>query len=176
VLDFGCGVRFARTFINLGLPIRSYTGIDANKDAIAWMQANVADKRFTFGHIDQYNPIYNPNGAIFDPQSDLGRICDGEKFDLICMISVITHQVPDSAARIFSALRALAAHDTVLYFTAFFDDTLSTYAEGDPEHPCLRSTYNPRYIITIIEAAGWRFAEQFNQTYFQQPALMALPQ
>jgi hypothetical protein len=34
--DFGCGVRFARTIHNLGLPLNRYIGVDVHAEAIAW--------------------------------------------------------------------------------------------------------------------------------------------
>jgi 2-polyprenyl-3-methyl-5-hydroxy-6-metoxy-1,4-benzoquinol methylase len=34
LLDFGCGVRFARTLVNLAINIDLYAGIDANREAI----------------------------------------------------------------------------------------------------------------------------------------------
>ena len=34
LLDFGCGVRFTRTIVNLGLDIGLYAGVDVNADAI----------------------------------------------------------------------------------------------------------------------------------------------
>ena len=62
ILDFGCGVRFARAIVNLGLDIGVYVGADVNRDAIAWLQANIADGRLAFAHVNDHNPMYNPRG------------------------------------------------------------------------------------------------------------------
>src|ERR1700744_1658892 len=48
LLDFGCGVRLARTIINLGLDVGFYAGADLNKDAIAWLSTHIRDSRFSF--------------------------------------------------------------------------------------------------------------------------------
>jgi 2-polyprenyl-3-methyl-5-hydroxy-6-metoxy-1,4-benzoquinol methylase len=37
LLDFGCGVRFSRTIVNLGIDIGFYCGVDINEQAIAWL-------------------------------------------------------------------------------------------------------------------------------------------
>ena len=63
LLDFGCGVRFARTIINLGMDIGLYAGVDVNGAAIEWLQSNVADERFSFTQIAVSNQMYNPANA-----------------------------------------------------------------------------------------------------------------
>src|SRR4029077_18792201 len=63
LLDFGCGVRFARTIINLGMDIGLYAGGDVNGAAIEWLQSNVADERFSFTQIAVSNQMYNPANA-----------------------------------------------------------------------------------------------------------------
>jgi 2-polyprenyl-3-methyl-5-hydroxy-6-metoxy-1,4-benzoquinol methylase len=48
VLDVGCGVRFTQTIINRDIPIKSYTGVDADPRPVEFLQAAVDDERFTF--------------------------------------------------------------------------------------------------------------------------------
>jgi hypothetical protein len=38
LLDFGCGVRFSRTIVNLGIDIGLYCGVDVNAQSIAWLK------------------------------------------------------------------------------------------------------------------------------------------
>ena len=45
LLDFGCGVRFARTIVNLAMDIDLYAGVDVNKEAISWLQSKITDPR-----------------------------------------------------------------------------------------------------------------------------------
>src|SRR5262245_33630976 len=59
MLDFGCGVRFARTIHNLDVPIGLYVGVDVNQPVIEWFKANVSDPRFRFEHLNAPNTFYN---------------------------------------------------------------------------------------------------------------------
>src|SRR5579863_9413467 len=67
ILDFGCGVRFARTIFNLDVPVARYFGIDVNAEAISWLKANLPGGPFGFAHIDMRNALYNKGGADADP-------------------------------------------------------------------------------------------------------------
>lgn len=57
VLDVGCGVRFTQTIINRGLPIKSYTGVDADRRVIEFLQGAVDDDRFSFALWNVHNPF-----------------------------------------------------------------------------------------------------------------------
>jgi SAM-dependent methyltransferase len=153
VLDFGCGVRFAQTILNLHLHIGRYAGVETNPAPVEWLKENVSDPRFSFTHLNMRNPMYNRAGPIVDETAltSLGL----ENFDLACMFSVITHQQPADAALIFSMLGRSTKPDGALYFTAFLDKSLETYGEGVPESPCLQSTYNPDYLFSLLAKAGW---------------------
>ena len=63
LLDFGCGVRFSRTIVNLGVDIGQYCGVDVNEQAIGWLQANVHDPRLRFELLNMHNPLYNAAGV-----------------------------------------------------------------------------------------------------------------
>jgi hypothetical protein len=67
LLDFGCGVRFARTMVNLGMDIGLYGGVDVNADAIQWLRSHIRDDRFRFERIDMKNQLFNPRGACVGP-------------------------------------------------------------------------------------------------------------
>src|ERR1700676_45337 len=62
LLDFGCGVRFARTIYNLDLDIGLYAGIDVNAESIAWLAQAIDDPAFRFERLDMHNGLYNPGG------------------------------------------------------------------------------------------------------------------
>jgi hypothetical protein len=105
LLDYGCGVRFARTIFNLALPVGRYVGVDVNAEAISWMQQQLRDDgRFEFVHVDARNQLYNPHGTPDLPPRTLAdrgvAPCDAA-----CMHSVITHQDPDEARVTFALLR-----------------------------------------------------------------------
>src|SRR5450432_518946 len=96
LLDFGCGVRFTRTIINLSMDIDFYAGIDANKEVISWLQSEIRDRRFRFEHLDMFNPMYQANGSSSVDEGALQSIALGD-FDAACMFSVITHQMPNDS-------------------------------------------------------------------------------
>ena len=167
LLDFGCGVRFAQTIFNLEIPVARYLGIDVNDDAVRWLKDNFGDQRFSFAHLDMRNAMYNPNGreCPADALSFLGRAT----FDAACMFSVITHQAPDDAVRIFTMLRPYARR---LYFTAFIDDGVADYAEKDPDKLRNMSTYSAAFLTRKLGEAGWSVRASYPPSLFQQTAFV----
>jgi SAM-dependent methyltransferase len=173
VLDFGCGVRFARTIYNLDLEIGLYAGVDVNADAIAWLRQNIDDPRFRFEPFDMRNELYNPGGrSEVDPTalSALGL----RDFDAACMFSVITHQAPRDARMTFALLRETVSTGGRLYFTAFTDDDVDEYREGDPAHPGHLSLYRVDYLRQLVSEAGWNVEEVYpkSQPPVQQTAFV----
>jgi SAM-dependent methyltransferase len=169
LLDFGCGVRFARTIHNLGLPLASYVGVDVNADAIAWLQSNLTDGRFTFAHLDARNALYNPDGET-DPDA-LARL-NLPPCDAACMFSVITHQGPEEARLTFTQLRRVASPGGQLYFTAFIDEAVQHYTERIPNSPGSKSTYEPETLIRLVESAGWGIEAIYPKIFLQQQAMV----
>ena len=99
IAGFRLRVWFSRTIVNLGVDIGLYCGVDVNEKAIAWLNANVHDPKLRFQHLNMHNPLYNAAGAETDSHT-LERLGLSE-FDAVCMFSVITHQAPDEAEKIF---------------------------------------------------------------------------
>jgi 2-polyprenyl-3-methyl-5-hydroxy-6-metoxy-1,4-benzoquinol methylase len=166
LLDFGCGVRLARTIVNLQIPIEMYVGIDLNPASIAWMRANIKTPGLYFHYFNIAHEIYNKNGTQWDDA--VFPVTEGQgKYDAASMFSVITHQLPDEARHIFSALRKEVSPDGQMYFTTFLDSKVNEYAEGDPNQPQLYSTYNPAFLVSLVEREGWRVLDIFNPMNFQ---------
>lgn len=154
-LDFGCGVRFARTIVNLEIKIKLYAGIDLNRAAINWLRASISDSHLRFYHYDIANIFYHPNGptckdAIFPAVEGFGE------FDGAGMFSVITHQPPDNSQFIISLLHKAVSPNGQMYFTAFLNESIVDYAEGLPDVPGAQSHYNPSYLCGIVESTGWK--------------------
>ena len=172
LLDFGCGVRFARTVANLDLEVDCYAGIDVNAEAIRCLQEHLPEPKFRFAHLDAQNAMYNPNGKPLSEKTILPFA--GEKFDAVCMFSVITHQAPDEAMAILSLIRKsiVTKH---LYFTAFIDDKVDSYIEADPAKPRHKSTYNQSLMRTLLVEAGWRIEQMYDPSFGQQTAFVCLP-
>jgi SAM-dependent methyltransferase len=120
VLDFGCGVRFTQAFLNRGLPIKHYVGVDVSHPVIDFLRSNVSDPRFEFVHLDAHNELYNPTGQ---PLSELTvPEIEGRHFDLICLFSVFTHLAPPDYAAMLRLLRRFVKPDGRLFYTLFINE------------------------------------------------------
>ncbi len=154
VLDFGCGSRFTDAIINKRLPIKSYTGIELDQAMVEFLSANVADPRFAFHHWDARNPMYNPAGF---PLSAASSLPTGErKFDLICMFSVITHQLPEDAEVLFRIFRRCIRPQGRMFFSATLEEMEENYRELIPDQPTGRSAYSPDFLQQLVERSGWQ--------------------
>ncbi len=173
IYDFGCGSRFAQTIANLGLDVEAYCGVDLNSAAIQWLKANLSAPKFRFAHIDARHALYRPESNSSMPgENELPF--SGETFDAACMFSVITHQSAEEARTIFTLLRR-SIHASSLYFTAFVDDAVLDYAEKDPLHPRLFSTFAEESLRKVVEESGWRIEAKYEPDAFQQTAFVCLP-
>lgn len=153
VLDFGCGCRFADAIVNLQIPMKSYVGIDADKEMIDFLSANVCDPRLSFFHFNARNPLYNPNGEPMTVDTVLPII--DRHFDVICMFSVITHQLPEDAVALFNILRRYIKDYGRLFFSAALEEGDFAYAESVPETPTACSIYSPGLLRILLQRAGW---------------------
>jgi SAM-dependent methyltransferase len=153
VLDFGCGCRFAEAILNNRLPVRSYVGIDLDREMIAWLKENVRDPRLSFYHWNARNPMYNPSG--FPLTSTVELPIPAQTFDLICMFSVITHQLPEDARAIFQLLRRYIRPSGKMFFSANIQELTSEYREMGSA-PTLDSAYSCRALGKLLERSGWR--------------------
>jgi SAM-dependent methyltransferase len=171
LLDFGCGVRFARTIANLDLDFECYAGIDVNAEAIRWLQENLPEPKFRFAHFDAQNAMYRPDGKAIEEYTELPFA--GESFDAVCMFSVITHQAPSEVRAILS-LVGKSIRTEHLYFTAFIDEKVANYVEADPANPRLMSTYNMSLMTNLLDGAGWRIKRVYEGSLLQQTAFVCL--
>jgi SAM-dependent methyltransferase len=153
LLDLGCGCRFADSFLNQGVPIKSYTGIDVDTELMHFFRENLADNRFVFAHWDAANPMYNPGGVPLTKDASLP--IDNRQFDVICMFSVITHQLPEDAAAIFSILRRYIAADGFLFFSATIEEVVGDYAELNKDRPTAHSAYAMHAMTRMLAETGW---------------------
>ncbi len=120
MLDFGCGVKFTEAFINRGLAIKRYVGVDVDEEMIKWLRDTVDDGRFEYSHLDAHNQRYNPGGQ---PLSDVMELpIDGRTFDLITLFSVFTHLAPHDYRAMLTLLRRYARHGTRLIYSLYIDE------------------------------------------------------
>ncbi|MGH8030685.1 MAG: class I SAM-dependent methyltransferase [Arenimonas sp.] len=155
ILDMGCGTRFTDTLVNRDVAFGTYTGIDVWVPLVKFLRDNVHDPRFAFHAFDARNPMYSPEGT---PLTARRVLPVGERrFDLICMFSVITHQLPADAQMLFTILRKVVRPDGRMFFSVYIDDTIDTdYAEYVADSPTGLSTYTSAHIQRLLDASGWR--------------------
>ena len=120
VLDVGCGTKFTQAFINHGLPIKRYVGVDVYADMITFLRENVADPRFEYHHVDVRNEAYNPDAQPMTVDTDLG--VGDSTFDLIWLFSVFTHLAPSDYHTMLRLLRRYIRRDGRLIYTLFIDE------------------------------------------------------
>jgi SAM-dependent methyltransferase len=120
VLDVGCGFRFTQAFVDRGVPIGHYVGLDTADDVIDFLRTHVDDSRLEYVHLNAHNALYNPTGV---PLSDLAiPELEGRTFDLICLFSVFTHLAPHDYVAMLTLLRRYARPDARLFYTLFIDE------------------------------------------------------
>jgi SAM-dependent methyltransferase len=154
ILDFGCGSRFAEAITTHDIPLRSYIGIDVYKEMIEFLTQNVNDDRLSFHHLNARNPKYNRSGDPLMPETVL-PIGD-RRFDVICMFSVITHQLPHDAQAVFAILRRHVKESGFLFFSACLAEGDFGYREHDPERPTELSVFSKDLLCELLEREKWR--------------------
>ena len=112
------------------------------------------DDRLSFHHVNARNPKYNKSG---DPLLRETILPIGDKrFDVICMFSVITHQLPHDAQAIFAILRRYVKESGFLFFSACLAEGDFGYREHDPEKPTELSVFSKDLLSELLERAKWR--------------------
>jgi SAM-dependent methyltransferase len=155
MLDFGCGTRFADMLMNRNVPLRSYTGIDVHGEMIGFLRREATDPRLSFHRFDARNPVYSPNGTPM--RADTRLPIDDQRFDLICLLSVITHQLPEDAGVLFAILRRHIRPGGHMFFSAYVDDESGVdYYEDRPDTPAGLSRFSTACLTRLLAQAGWR--------------------
>lgn len=170
LLDFGCGVRFARTIVNLDIEIGRYIGVDVAASSISWLREHAVYPRLEFHHVDVPNVRYNPQGSDSDDYV-LTRLGIAN-VDAACLMSVITHQNPAEARLTFRQIRRVSRDGGHLYLTFFPGETDEPYYEQEPNEPGHKSTYRQDFLVDLLSECGWRVEAAFPKSPFQQPALV----
>jgi SAM-dependent methyltransferase len=137
VLEIGCGV--GRNAFGLApfLDYRGFTGVDIDKPSIDGLaRTNLAyDHGFIFEFIDVKNPEYNPKGAF--EASDYRFRFEDESFDVVFLVSVVTHILPHDFEHYVSEVARMLRPGGRIVFTTFlmddgaeFDGRPFTFGEG----------------------------------------------
>lgn len=162
ILDIGCGTRFTQTIINRGLSIHTYTGIDIDPALITYLKDNVKDDRFSFYYWHIYNQMYNSTGNKLTKKTSL-PLPSHQKFDLIWMYSVITHNHPGDTKSLLYILRRYVKKDGALLFSAFIDNNIDSFEDRISDQPLLNAYYNEGYLKELAAKAGWQLTAAPNK-------------
>jgi SAM-dependent methyltransferase len=194
ILDVGCGVKFTQAFLNRGLPLGSYTGVDVHEPVIAFLRSSVVDPRFRFHHVDFHNARYNPGGHKMTPASELP--VEGPAYDLICGFSLFTHLDPDDFATMLTIMRRYAHEGSRLVFTAFLDvhtasghglidqytkalgydvSTGEPYRDFAPDDVLRVALYSEDHVRSIIDRSPWTLLSVKDPTRHAQHLLTLAP-
>ncbi|MBK6740021.1 MAG: class I SAM-dependent methyltransferase [Haliea sp.] len=179
VLDVGCGSKFTQAILYQGIPIGRYVGIDVFKELMEFLQAEVADERFEFHHVDIHNEMYNPDGM---PLSELGAFpLPDASFDIICLYSVFTHLAPHDYPAMLRLLRPLIKPDGKIMYSLFVNelteggyglcdflskspmygtkirqgDTVPEFVDVDRENPLKWAVYSRDFALSLVQGTGW---------------------
>lgn len=119
ILDIGCGVGRLALPLTQFLESGSYDGADPVEAGILWCKTNISSvyPNMRFHHIDCQHALYNPNGL--QNTESITLPFEDSSFDIICMVSVLTHLETASIARYASEVSRLLASGGRCFATAF---------------------------------------------------------
>ncbi len=155
VLDFGCGVKFTQTFVQYGIGVKNYVGLDVSKKLIRYLSKKVDQPNFHFYDVPFKNEKYNPKGVQMIASANLpGAI---KTYDIITLQSVFTHFNPADFRALLHILRRNAAKDARMFFTCFIDNTIEKeFIDFVPNRPMQRAYYKEQYIRDMLIDSRWK--------------------
>lgn len=174
VLDVGCGIgRKAIPLTGYLNTSGSYEGLDIVKIGITWCQEHITPRHrnFHFQWSDVYNRYYNPEGR--QKASQYRFPFPGASFDLVILISVFTHVLPDVLENYVAETSRVLKHGGRCFITYFLLNGESkpllqagkaaiafryiesqTYGVADPAMPEAAVSYDESFILRLYEQSG----------------------
>lgn len=151
VLDWGCGSgRLAIGFIESGIPIRSYLGVDVRTDVIEWASEHLGNDTFRFVHVDAPNDRYNSDGSSGHTlPAETGTI------DALYAYSVMSHMLDDDVRAYLGEIERVLSGGGRAVLTAFVEEGVPDVAEN-PED------YGP------LEWSGPLHCVRFERSFFER--------
>jgi SAM-dependent methyltransferase len=173
ILDIGCGTRFAQTFINKKIPVKSYTGIDIDKELITYLQENVQEPNLEFIYLNTKNELYNSAGQDFQ---SLNFPLSNRKFDVIWLFSVFTHLKESDSIKMLQETRKHITNQGHLVFTCFLDDTISEpIVDIYPNRPCLKVHYQHSKMRDLITSNDWKILKIIKPQNYMAHTIVCQP-
>jgi SAM-dependent methyltransferase len=135
LLDWGCGAgRLAVGIVETMGRIEHYHGVDVQAHLVDWAQRHLGDRAgFTFTHVDQANPRYNPRGSA-------ERTIPGESggYDCFYAYSVFSHLTADDTAAYLGEVSRLLAPGGKAFVTVFVEEDVPDEEENPVGYGPLR--------------------------------------
>jgi SAM-dependent methyltransferase len=171
VLDVGCGIgRLARPLAGYLSIDGAYAGFDVSADAIAWCTRRYRHyPNFRFVHADVRNARFNPAGTTAAVAYEFPF--DDGAFDVVVLMSVLTHLTADEALHYLGQVRRVLARGGRMLATVFvLDDdapapalAFGPPADGmavvDPALPEEAVGYEEDWLLEALRAAGLDLVE-----------------
>jgi SAM-dependent methyltransferase len=204
ILDVGCGTRFTQAFLDRGLPVKSYVGVDVYREMIDFLRENVSNPRFEYHHIDVRNALYNPDAPPMTERTDLG--VGDRTFDVVWLFSVFTHLAPHDYTTMLRLLRRYIRPDGRLVYTLFVDEltegghgfidrvecglrgvggldtdaanrqrVVEPFVDVYPDQPLLCALYSREHAHELIEGTGWAPIDLLPPNEFAQHQFVCAP-
>jgi SAM-dependent methyltransferase len=180
VLDIGCGIGRLAIPLTSYLKGGSYEGLDIVPTGIDWCNEHIARKypNFGFSLADVYNKEYNPNGRM--PASEYTFPYPDDAFDLVILISVFTHMLPEDTHRYIAEISRVLRPGGHCWASFYILNTDSiemmeagkgslrfkhdhgTYWTVNDKAPELSTGYEESYIKQLFEQHGLSLADGMN--------------
>ena len=148
VLDIGCGTGI--TSKNLAYNARNVTAIDLSPVLIEYAKT--------------YNSHFN---AVKYIVGDIADFKSEEKFDVITMVDVLEHILPESMSKVFQVLKNVSHNNTRIYLNIPSGDLLDWLWKNKPDNRQIVDTpYSHAQIIEWFSRID--FIPAYYQLYWQQ--------
>jgi SAM-dependent methyltransferase len=152
VLDVGCGIGRLAIPLTSYLKGGSYDGLDIVPSGIDWCNKHIAPKfrNFRFTLADIYNKEYNPGGHVRAAEYTFPYPDD--TFDLVVLISVFTHMLPDDTERYVAEISRVL-HPGGRCWATFYILNSDSIAMMDAGNGSLRFKHNHATYWTVNDKA-----------------------
>jgi SAM-dependent methyltransferase len=172
VLDVGCGLGRLAVPLTMYTDDRgSYDGLDIVESGIDWCNANIAPQRqnFHFTVADVFNQEYRPHGRY--QASEYRFPFDDATFDLVVLVSVFTHLLPEDMTHYVSEINRVLGDGGRCFATYFLlnDESRRLMNEG---RGSLRFKHRvgPHWLVTPkVPELGVAYEEPYVRDLFGDP-------
>lgn len=170
VLDAGCGYgRMAAALSGYLIPEARYRGFDIRAKVIDWCRDSITKfyPNFIFDHVDVRNKHYAPQGEF--SAAEFVFPYENETFDMVLLISVLTHMVPGDVKRYVSEASRVLKKGGRCFATFFiFEEIPAAMSKHRPDYLDFKYKFDENsYVIDSKNPeAAITFRESWVRTVF----------